>query len=185
MSIQGKACKDLSESILQRKTYQHNSRFKHAFKNLRYSLDKLRQEQQYDEVWINALFSLYQNLKSIDAQLRNLETERNIKFERAKHIENQLKDDDLKGWEDIRIRIKQHLTPESVLFRHAVRLSIVLLISYIFVQLTNIEYGYWILLTALFVSQPNFDATKRRLRLRIIGTLIGISLGFAVLYFVP
>lgn len=185
LSIQGKACKDLSESILQRKTYQHNSRFKHAFKNLRYSLDKLRQEQQYDEVWINALFSLYQNLKSIDAQLRNLETERNIKFERAKHIENQLKDDDLKGWEDIRIRIKQHLTPESVLFRHAVRLSIVLLISYIFVQLTNIEYGYWILLTALFVSQPNFNATKRRLRLRIVGTLIGISLGFAVLYFVP
>ncbi len=35
-----------------------------------------------------------------------------IKF---KHIESQLKDDDLKGWDDIVIRIKQHLTPESVL----------------------------------------------------------------------
>lgn len=64
LSIQGKACKDLSESILQRKTYQHNSRFKHAFKNLRYSLDKLRQEQQYDEVWINALFSLYKDIRN-------------------------------------------------------------------------------------------------------------------------
>jgi len=185
LSIQGKACKDLSHSILQREAYHHNKRFKHAFANLKLSLEKLRAEQQYDQVWVNALFSLYQNLKSIDAQLRNLETERHIKFDKSKSIENQLKDDDLQGWDDIVIRIKQHLTPESVLFRHAIRLSIVLLIGYIFVQLTHIQYGYWILLTALFVSQPNFNATKRRLRLRIVGTLVGIILGYAILYFIP
>ena len=183
--IQAKACKDLSYSIMHRETYQHNKRFKHAFANLKLSLEKLRVEQQYDQVWVNALFSLYQNLKSIDAQLRNVETERHIKFDKTKHIENQLKDDDLKGWDDVMIRIKQHLTPESVLFRHAIRVSIVLLIGYIFVQVTNIEYGYWILLTALFVSQPNFNATKRRLRLRIVGTLVGIILGYAILYFIP
>ncbi len=72
-----------------------------------------------------------------------------------------------------------------MLFRHAIRLSVVLFIGYVFVQLTNIEYGYWILLTALFVSQPNFNATKRRLYLRIVGTLIGIILGYAILYFIP
>ena len=72
-----------------------------------------------------------------------------------------------------------------MLFRHAVRVSIVLLIGYVFVQVSNIEYGYWVLLTALFVSQPNFNATKRRLRLRIVGTLIGIILGYTILYFVP
>ena len=185
LSLQGKACKDLSGNILHRTTYQHNTRFEHAFKNLRYSLDKLKQEEKYDLIWINALFSLYQNLKSIDAQLRNLETERHITSEQSKHIEHQLKDDDLKGWDDIVIRIKQNLTPESVLFRHAIRVSIVLFIGYVFIQMTNIEYGYWILLTALFVSQPNFNATKRRLRLRIIGTLAGIILGYAILYFVP
>ena len=183
--IQAKACKDLSHSILHRETYQHNKRFKHAFANLKLSLEKLRTEQQYDQVWVNALFSLYQNLKAIDAQLRNVETERHIIFDRTKQIENQLKDDDLKGWDDIVIRIKQHLTPESVLFRHAIRVSIVLLIGYIFVQVSNIEYGYWVLLTALFVSQPNFNATKRRLRLRIVGTLVGIILGYAILYFIP
>lgn len=185
LSIQGKACKDLSESILLRKNYKHNKRFKHTFQNLKVSLEKLRDDNHYDPIWINALFSLYQNLKSIDAQLRNLETEQNIVFDKSKHIENQLKDDDLKGWDDIVIRIKQHLTPESVLFRHAIRLSIVLLVSYIFVQVTQIQYGYWIILTALFVCQPNFNATKRRLRLRVIGTLIGIIIGEAVLYFIP
>lgn len=185
LALQGKACKDLSDSILHRTTYQHNVRFEHAFKNLRYSLDKLKKEENYDLICVNSLFALYQNLKSIDAQLQNLETERHIKYDQSKNFENQLKDDDLKGWDDIVIRIKQNLTPESVLFRHAIRVSIVLFIGYVFVQLTNIEYGYWILLTALFVSQPNFNATKRRLRLRIIGTLGGIILGYAILYFVP
>lgn len=185
LSLQGKACKDLSESILKRQVYQHNNRFTHAFQNLKSSIEKLKHDPNYDQIWINALSALYQNLKSIDAQLKNLETERTIKLDKSKHIENQLKDDDLKGWHDIVARIKHHLTPESVLFRHAIRLSLVLLASYIFVQLSNIEYGYWILLTALFVTQPNFNATKRRLRLRIMGTLIGIIVGFAILYFVP
>lgn len=185
LSLQAKACKDLSDSILNRTIYKHNARFDHAFVNLKKSLEQLRENQQHDLIWVNALFALFQNLKGIDAQLRNVETERNIKLDKHKYIENQLKDDDLKGWQDIVVRIKQNLTPESVLFRHAIRVSMVLLVGYIFVQITDIQYGYWVLLTALFVSQPNFNATKRRLRLRILGTMAGIALGFLILYFVP
>ena len=185
LTIQGKACKDLSQSIRERHPYHHNKRFKAAFENLASSLARLREQGQYDTEWVNALFALYANLKGIDHQLRNLETGRLIKFDPNKAQEYQLKDDDLKGWDDILIRIKQNLTPESVLFRHAIRLSIVLFVAYIFVQLTNIQYGDWILLTALFVSQPNFNATKRRLRLRIVGTLAGVLIGIAVLYFIP
>ena len=185
LTIQGKACQDLANCILTRTRYVHNKRFKHSFENLRLSLEKLHADQVYDQVRINALFALYQNLKSIDAQLQNLETERNIQLINAQQAENQLKDDDLKGWNDMMVRVKQHLTPESVLFRHAVRLSIVLFIGYIFIQLTHIAYGYWILLTALFVCQPNFNATKRRLYLRIVGTLIGIIVGLAIIYFIP
>src|SRR5690606_28464033 len=168
-----------------RKLHVHNQRFKHALENPRQSLDKSRQKPQYDHVWIHPLLALFQNMRSIDSQLRNMESVQSIKSERLKHIEYLVRDDDLKGWDDIKIRSKQHLTPESVLFRHAIRLSIVLLISYIFVQVSNIECGYWILLTALFVSQPTFSATNRRLRLRIVGTLVGIILGYAILYFVP
>lgn len=175
----------MANCILTRTRYLHNKRLKHSFENLRLSLEKLHADQVYDQVRINALFALYQNLKSIDAQLQNLETERNIQLINAQQAENQLKDDDLKGWNDMMVRVKQHLTPESVLFRHAVRLSIVLFIGYIFIQLTHIAYGYWILLTALFVCQPNFNATKRRLYLRIVGTLIGIIVGLAIIYFIP
>lgn len=185
LTIQGKACQDLAQCILNRTRYTHNKRFQHSFENLRLSLEKLREDNIYDQVRVNALFALYQNLKSIDAQLQNLETERDLQLINTQQTEHQLKDDDLKGWNDIFVRVKQHLTPESVLFRHAVRLSIVLFIGYIFIQVTNIAYGYWILLTALFVCQPNFNATKRRLYLRIVGTLIGIIVGLAIIYFIP
>ncbi|MHA3084089.1 YccS family putative transporter [Acinetobacter sp. ANC 5383] len=187
LSLQGKACKDLSDNIIKHTPYQHNKRFKHSFENLRLSLKKLPEQYPNDPIWVNALMSLYQNLKAIDGQLRNLEAERAMSMDISKQQDQQLKDDDLKGWADIKVRIMQNLTPESVLFRHAIRLSIVLFCAYVFVQLTHdhIQYGYWILLTALFVSQPNFNATKRRLRLRIWGTLLGILIGLLILKFIP
>ncbi|MFW1753825.1 YccS family putative transporter [Acinetobacter wanghuae] len=183
--LQAKACKDLSNSIFKRTTYEHNKRFEHSLANLKQSLDKLRSEKQYAPDWINALFSLYENLKAIDAQLQNVETERHILLDKKNPVLNQLKDDDLKGWEDIKVRIKQHLTPESVLFRHAIRLSLVLFIGNLVVQFTDVQYGYWILLTSLFVCLPNFNATKRRLYTRMMGTLVGIIIGDIILYFIP
>jgi uncharacterized membrane protein (TIGR01666 family) len=47
------------------------------------------------------------------------------------------------------------------------------------------NHGYWILLTSLFVCQPNYNATRHRLALRIIGTLVGIAIGLPILWFVP
>jgi len=64
-------------------------------------------------------------------------------------------------------------------------MSIVLVIGYAFIQISGLNHGYWILLTSLFVCQPNYSATRRRLALRIIGTLAGIALGIPILYFVP
>ena len=47
------------------------------------------------------------------------------------------------------------------------------------------QHGYWILLTSLFVCQITYFATKSRLKLRTIGTLLGVLLGIPILYFVP
>ncbi|WP_150115776.1 YccS family putative transporter [Acinetobacter sp. TGL-Y2] len=185
ISLQAKACKDLSESILEGRGYEHSQNFEQKFQNLRISLEKLHDYPDYHYSWINALFSLYHNLKAIDAQLSNIDTERHIQHEQQLPIYHQLNDDDLKGWSDIVVRVRQNLTPESILFRHAIRLSTVLFVGYILVEITDIPSGFWILLTSVFVCLPNFNATKRRMYLRILGTFIGIIVGYLVLYFVP
>lgn len=185
ISLQAKACKDLSESILEGRGYEHSQNFEQKFQNLRISLEKLHDYPDYHYSWINALFSLYHNLKAIDAQLSNIDTERHIQHEQQLPIYHQLNDDDLKGWSDIVVRVRQNLTPESILFRHAIRLSTVLFVGYILVEITDIPSGFWILLTSVFVCLPNFNATQRRMYLRILGTFIGIIVGYLVLYFVP
>ncbi|KAA8734573.1 TIGR01666 family membrane protein [Acinetobacter qingfengensis] len=185
LSLQAKACQDLAYAISNRQPYHHNSRFKYAFKNLNNSLEQLTKEQHYDMVWIKSLYSLQKNLKEIDAQLLNLESERAFMKNKTLQKDDALKDDDLTGWKDIKQRILSNFSPESGLFRHATRLSILLLISHVVVQLMDLEYGYWILLTVLFVCQPNFNATRRRLKLRIIGTLAGVLLGTFFLHFIP
>ncbi|MBF7683487.1 TIGR01666 family membrane protein [Acinetobacter sp. B5B] len=184
LALQATACHQLSQNLHKNTQYIHDTRFKIIFENLYTSLHRLHLDYPNDPIWINAFKSLYKNLKSIDSQLRNLETEQSITTQEMQK-ESLLKDDDLKGWSDILSRVKQNFTPESVLFRHAIRVSLVLFCSYLFIQATNIHYGFWVLLTALFVSQPNFNATKRRLRLRISGTIFGVIVGSAILYFVP
>ncbi len=98
---------------------------------------------------------------------------------------NELADDSPHGLSDIWLRLSRHFTPESALFRHAVRMSLVLCFGYAIIQITGMHHGYWILLTSLFVCQPNYNATRHRLKLRIIGTLVGIAIGIPVLWFVP
>ncbi len=70
------------------------------------------------------------------------------------NTETLLADDRLGGLSDIWLRL-QRMSPESALFRHAVRMSLVLCAGYAFIQFTGLQHGYWILLTSLFVCQPN------------------------------
>lgn len=201
LSHQSRACIELAKCIRLHRPYQHNPHFARAFDRLKQSI-QAQTVQQRDPMHLNALRLILANLKEIDAQLANMQTERLLlqketqqassqpaEIERygldEQYSDDQLRDDSLQGLDDIWQRVKQNLSPESVLFRHAIRLSLVLLMGYVFIQWTGLNHGYWILMTVLFVSQPNFNATKRRLKLRISGTLAGVLIGLPVLYFIP
>ena len=183
LSMQSQACAHLSRCILLRIPYQHDSRFERVFTHLDAALDRARAGGTSDDQ-IKALGFLLQNLRAIDAQLATIESEQAQALPRN-DTDNMLADEGLNGISDIRARLSRNLSPESALFRHAIRMSAVLCVGYAFIQLTGLEHGYWILLTSLFVCQPNYNATRHRLALRIIGTLVGVAVGLPVLYFVP
>ncbi|WP_337048724.1 YccS family putative transporter [Serratia fonticola] len=182
LAKQARACQQLAQSILLRQKYLHSPRFEPAFSRLEEALTRITITPENREL-TRALSHLLKNLRAIDAQLANIESEQSLASGQTE--ENNLSDDRLTGWSDIRLRISRHLTPQSALFRHAIRMSVVLCVGYAFIQLTGMQHGYWILLTSLFVCQPNYNATRRRLALRIIGTLAGILVGLPILYFVP
>jgi len=183
LNMQAQACRQLSQCILLRERWEHNPRFERAFDRLQTALERLQQNEP-DAPHLRPLFWLLRNLRAIDAQLGSIESEQSLASE-TPLSDNRLSREGLSGWSDIRLRISRHMTPTSALFRHAVRMTTVLCIGYGFIQITGLDRGYWILLTSLFVCQPNYNATRRRLALRIAGTLAGIAIGLPVLWLVP
>ncbi|MDX7987708.1 TIGR01666 family membrane protein [Xenorhabdus sp. 12] len=188
LSMQARACEQISQSIILHKPYQHDPRFENAFNYLESSLERLN-HNQVNSAKIMAFDNLLKNLRAIDTQLSGLSSDQYVLSQNTSPIDKsediQLSDEDLTGWRDIWFRIRSNLTPKSALFRHAIRMSALLCTGYAIIQLFDIQRGYWILLTSLFVCQPNYSATRRRLALRVIGTLAGILLGLPILYFVP
>ncbi|HCT5788305.1 TPA: TIGR01666 family membrane protein [Klebsiella variicola] len=183
LSMQALACQKLSRAILLREPYQHDAHFERAFMHLDAALDRVRASGASDEQ-INALGFLLNNLRAIDAQLATIESVQTT-APAGSNTETLLADDRLGGLNDIWLRLRRNMSPESALFRHAVRMSLVLCAGYAFIQFTGLQHGYWILLTSLFVCQPNYNATRHRLALRIIGTLVGVAIGLPVLLLVP
>ncbi|MEN0579393.1 YccS family putative transporter [Phytobacter palmae] len=184
ITLQSQACARLAHAILLRTPYQHDHRFERAFIHLDAALDRIRASGTTSSEQLKALGFLLDNLRAIDAQLASIESGQ-PQTTQKNETENLLADDSLHGLSDIWLRLRNNLTPESALFRHAVRMSVVLCAGYAIIQITGLHHGYWILLTSLFVCQPNYNATRHRLTLRIVGTIAGIALGLPVLYFVP
>lgn len=77
-------------------------------------------------------------------------------------------------------RIKDQLSTKHPRFRYAIRLSLSFLIGFFISEWFQIEKGEWIILTILFVLQPNYSATRRRFSQRVLGTLSGVFAGVAI-----
>ena len=61
----------------------------------------------------------------------------------------------------------------SPIFKHSLRLAIVVLVGFSIGLYFSFENAYWIILTIVVIMRPNYGLTKNRSKQRIIGTLIG------------
>ncbi len=71
-------------------------------------------------------------------------------------------------------------------FRHAIRVTIALLIGYIVsrFEILGIGHSYWILITIIAILKPAYATTKHRNLLRLYGTIAGGVIAYIILYFV-
>ncbi|APR69237.1 MULTISPECIES: YccS family putative transporter [Acinetobacter] len=186
MFLQATACKKLSQALLHKTTYQNSPLADAALAQLEASMQDWIAQHPYN-LEVKNLELILNNLKSIHEQFAQLQLKQNIETGSPQHQQAHLNllDEDIQGFQDFFLKIKQHLSPQSALFRHAIRLAIVFAVGYAISLLPFAKNGYWILLTSLFVCQITYFATKSRLKLRTIGTLLGVLLGIPILYFVP
>lgn len=164
------ACQDYGRAILYNQSYQYD-------KGLTWSLNILEKELAAttlpDRICAPVKL-LFKNLEQMNQLLININKDLEYSFHELppRHSGS------------VRQRLRQNLRLTSPVFRHAIRLTLGVAISYAIIQLSEVE-GYWVVLTILFVLQPSYSATRVKLGQRISGTLLGVVLGSFILYVFP
>ena len=179
---QGVACQRLSESIKLRQPFVYDDSFAEALSDLHASLEHLR--IQSNPAWrglLRSLRALAANLGTLDRLLSDASNPDTL----ADATDSSLLDRSPRNLKDVWSRLRQHLTPTSLIFRHALRLPLALSIGFAMVHWIHPSQGYWIILTTLFVCQPSYGATRRKFSQRIIGTAIGLAVGWALFDLFP
>lgn len=62
----------------------------------------------------------------------------------------------------------------SPLLRHGLRMALGGMVGATIAHLTQIPYGFWIVITLIFVLKPDFSLTFQRLSNRLLGTFLGV-----------
>ncbi|MFM4995712.1 YccS family putative transporter [Aeromonas sanarellii] len=174
------ACQQLGYAILVHKPYTHHKRIHWTLEALGDQLEFTHLKQHYPKTLLTPMKFLRRNLASINQLLQSAEELQNPAAPPtslpplARPVALPLL-----------TLLRQHLTPNSMVFRHALRLSLGLVVGYGILQAFSLDKGYWILLTVLFVCQPSYSATRRRLVQRMLGTFAGILIGVPVLWLFP
>jgi YccS/YhfK family integral membrane protein len=151
-----------------------------ALDDLAESIDYLRRQANPPAPHLlRSLEALLDNVGTIQAQLDGSAPLMTTSSDSA--LQNPGPRSPLDAWKRIRIQ----LTPRSFRFRHALRLALALLAGYGVLRAIHPNHGYWILLTTLFVCQPSYGATRRRLLQRVAGTVTGLVAGWLVLQALP
>ncbi len=179
---QGKACQSLGESIQLRQPFVYDDSFAEALGDLNASLEHLR--IQSNPAWrglLRSLRALAANLSTLDRLLGDASNPDSL----ADATDSNLLDRAPRNLKEMWTRLRTQLTPTSLLFRHALRLALALTIGYGTLHAIHASQGYWIILTTLFVCQPNYGATRRKLGQRIIGTAIGLTVAWALFDLFP
>lgn len=117
-----------------------------------------------------------QKINNIDRILRNIEGKRKL-FVKEKDFEKFITQQEYSFK-----TLLNNLNFESAIFRHSLRLSIVVLTGYFIGNFFSVQNAYWILLTIVVIMRPNYGLTKQRTRKRIIGTLIGGAIAVGIVF---
>ncbi|GLR04842.1 YccS family putative transporter [Vibrio hyugaensis] len=181
LESQAQACRDIAHAIRLGNEYTHTDQSILALAELQNALGYLEDQQQsHWKRLLAQLTYLFNNLATVEKQLSNIN---NPDAERLE--EDVLDDTNPHTFKAMWQRIAANLHKDSMLFRHALRMSIALTAGYGIIQAFDIDRGYWILLTTLFVCQPNYSATRQKLTARVVGTLTGLLIGVPLLTFFP
>lgn len=174
------ALKSGNKPVLPKRLFIEIDRLKNKINELELNNDK----QQYNTLGIIALKNIEVNIESIISRVKTIHGY--FKVRESNNLRHE-KIDTEKFITRQKIDFKEfteNLTYSSSTFKHALRVTVVMMVGFVVVQLLNFSHSYWILLTILVISKPGYTLTKQRNYQRLIGTTIGAFIGLAVVTYI-
>lgn len=80
---------------------------------------------------------------------------------------------------------RENLTLRSGTFRHAMRLTVAMIVGYGISVMFSLGHSYWVLLTIATILRPAYALSRKRNLQRVAGTLVGVALVSLLLWFMP
>ena len=118
----------------------------------------------------------FQKIMAIERLLQDLEVDEKISIKRKDAIKF------IPTQEFAYKTLLDNLDLSSPIFRHSLRLSVIVLIGFGIGELLGLQNSYWILLTSIVIMRPGYALTKTRSKERTLGTLIGGAIAAGIIF---
>ncbi|TXJ00766.1 MAG: TIGR01666 family membrane protein [Aquabacterium sp.] len=178
LALTGDQALKLSVAMAQRRSPEHHGATARAIEDMQAAIAHLSHGQAASRS-LRALQALGDNLTALAQVFRTV-------LEPGQgEVDQSLLDTHPRTLGEAWRRLRAQLSLRSVLCRHALRLSVSLMVGCGVMWLTDDPHGFWILLTIVFVSQPQYAATLTKLTQRVMGTVIGLALAWALIRLFP
>jgi uncharacterized membrane protein (TIGR01666 family) len=172
----------ISSAILNQKKFTKNESLEASLNAIKKSLEshKLGTETEIDEgfLMLQNLFDYQEKQVHKIQKIERLLGEPDIgklsfikKDEAARFITTQEYDPKI---------LLENFNFTSPIFKHSLRIALVVMIGYSIGVYFSLQNAYWILLTIIVIMRPNYGLTKSRSKQRTYGTLIGAALAVGI-----
>ena len=178
--------KHISEVFIDGKKLQFNKNTKNLIAEIEALIDTYKKTEPYPDSRPMLLLmrnlldyekKQHEKIQSIERILETINEKNTVKLG-YKKIEQFITPTDY----SFRI-LKENFSLSSTIFRHSLRLAILMMVGILIGHFFHVQNSYWILLTIVVIMRPNYGLTKERSKQRIIGTIVGgvLALGIVLL----
>jgi uncharacterized membrane protein (TIGR01666 family) len=173
---------NLSYYIISNDKPERQYHYKPELEKLKLSIDKV------EESGVNALVlkKILINVRNMASRIRRIYNYYDDKQIASQTIRTAEEFNKFVSHQDFDIKVlKENLTSDSSMFRHAIRVALMCFIGFLVSKLFPFgHHSYWILLTILVLLKPAYSLTKERNIQRLIGTITGGVAGALILIYV-
>lgn len=188
LQLQAQACSQFAAALRNNQAYQSSGKLERATANTLASLQHYAEHRPENTgIAPYRIQRLLDNIGHVSMLFSHLAAEEDSEWTQDT-AKTRIQAPESSGFKNAWKVLKAQNTRQSPVFRHAVRMAVTVLICCLLIQFVavihwqeqDLSLGFWILLTAIFVCQPNYSATQKRVVQRMAGTIAGVLVGSAL-----